>query len=170
VKCNYGARIAYLPMGIGHKPKSSGEGGKTMKAVLLMNHGGPEMLPYGEAPDPTAGPGEILVGAAGMAQSYMDRGPYEIRTADQLVFQKRCLRSSLAGSPRRCRLRHCPTTSGVTPDEFVSAVDITAELCLRVYLGPPIAASTRSWHRINCKNDWQSTNPLLTKHRAQPRS
>ena len=30
-----------------------------------MNHGGPEMLPYGEAPDPTAGPGEILVGAAG---------------------------------------------------------------------------------------------------------
>jgi hypothetical protein len=141
-----------------------------MKAVLLMNHGGPEMLPYGEAPDPTAGPGEILVGAAGMAQSYMDRGPYEIRTADQLVFQKRCLRSSLAGSPRRCRLRHCPTTSGVTPDEFVSAVDITAELCLRVYLGPPIAASTRSWHRINCKNDWQSTNPLLTKHRAQPQS
>ena len=103
-----------------------------MKAVLLMNHGGPEMLPYGEAPDPTAGPGEILVGAAGMAQSYMDRGPYEIRTADQLVFQKRCLRSSLAGSPRRCRLRHCPTTSGVTPDEFVSAVDITGELSPRL--------------------------------------
>ena len=105
-----------------------------------------------------------------MAQSYMDRGPYEIRTADQLVFQKRCLRSSLAGSPRRCRLRHCPTTSGVTPDEFVSAVDITGELCLRVYLGPPIAASTRSCHRINCKNDWQSTSPLLKEHRAQPQS
>jgi NADPH:quinone reductase-like Zn-dependent oxidoreductase len=32
-----------------------------MKAVLLMNHGGPEMLRYGEVPDPTAGPGEILV-------------------------------------------------------------------------------------------------------------
>ena len=32
-----------------------------MKAVLLMNHGGSEMLRYGEAPDPTAGPGEILV-------------------------------------------------------------------------------------------------------------
>jgi NADPH:quinone reductase-like Zn-dependent oxidoreductase len=32
-----------------------------MKAVLLMNHGGPDMLLYGEAPDPTAGPGEILV-------------------------------------------------------------------------------------------------------------
>src|ERR1044071_425219 len=32
-----------------------------MKAVLLMNHGGPEMLRYGEAPDPTAGPGEVVV-------------------------------------------------------------------------------------------------------------
>jgi NADPH:quinone reductase-like Zn-dependent oxidoreductase len=27
----------------------------------LMNHGGPEMLRYGEAPDPTAGPGEVVV-------------------------------------------------------------------------------------------------------------
>jgi NADPH:quinone reductase-like Zn-dependent oxidoreductase len=25
-----------------------------MKAVLLINHGGPEMLRYSEAPDPTA--------------------------------------------------------------------------------------------------------------------
>jgi NADPH:quinone reductase-like Zn-dependent oxidoreductase len=32
-----------------------------MKAVLLMNHGGPEMLRYGEAGDPTAGPGEVVV-------------------------------------------------------------------------------------------------------------
>jgi NADPH:quinone reductase-like Zn-dependent oxidoreductase len=32
-----------------------------MKAVLLMNHGGPEMLRYGDAPDPTAGPGEVVV-------------------------------------------------------------------------------------------------------------
>ena len=32
-----------------------------MKAVLLTNHGGPEMLRYGEAPDPIAGPGEVLV-------------------------------------------------------------------------------------------------------------
>jgi NADPH:quinone reductase-like Zn-dependent oxidoreductase len=32
-----------------------------MKAVLLTSHGGPEMLRYGDAPDPTAGPGEILV-------------------------------------------------------------------------------------------------------------
>jgi NADPH:quinone reductase-like Zn-dependent oxidoreductase len=32
-----------------------------MRAVLLTNHGGPEMLRYGEAPDPTAGPGEVVV-------------------------------------------------------------------------------------------------------------
>jgi NADPH:quinone reductase-like Zn-dependent oxidoreductase len=32
-----------------------------MKAILLTNHGGPEMLRYGETPDPSAGPGEVVV-------------------------------------------------------------------------------------------------------------
>ncbi len=32
-----------------------------MKAVLLTRHGGPEMLRYGDAPDPVAGPGEVVV-------------------------------------------------------------------------------------------------------------
>jgi NADPH:quinone reductase-like Zn-dependent oxidoreductase len=32
-----------------------------MKAVLLVGHGGPEMLRYGDAPDPVAGAGEIVV-------------------------------------------------------------------------------------------------------------
>jgi NADPH:quinone reductase-like Zn-dependent oxidoreductase len=32
-----------------------------MKAILLTNHGGPEMLRYGEAPDPVAGPGVVVV-------------------------------------------------------------------------------------------------------------
>jgi NADPH:quinone reductase-like Zn-dependent oxidoreductase len=32
-----------------------------VKAVLLTKHGGPEMLRYGEAPDPVAGPGEVVV-------------------------------------------------------------------------------------------------------------
>src|SRR5919202_1538687 len=43
------------------KPTSSCTGEKAMKAVLLMNHGGPETLRYGDAPDPTAGPGEVVV-------------------------------------------------------------------------------------------------------------
>jgi NADPH:quinone reductase-like Zn-dependent oxidoreductase len=32
-----------------------------MKAVVLSAHGGPEMLRLGEAPDPVAGPGEVVV-------------------------------------------------------------------------------------------------------------
>ena len=32
-----------------------------MKAALLTKHGEPEMLRYGEAPDPTASPGEVVV-------------------------------------------------------------------------------------------------------------
>ncbi len=32
-----------------------------MKAMLLIQHGGPEMLRMGEAPDPVAGPGEVVV-------------------------------------------------------------------------------------------------------------
>src|SRR5271163_1664111 len=32
-----------------------------MKAVLFVAHGGPEMLRLGEAPDPVAGPGEVVV-------------------------------------------------------------------------------------------------------------
>ena len=53
-----------------------------MKAVLLTNHGGPEMLRYGEAPDPVAGPGEVVVdihAASVNAADYKVRrgsGPY----------------------------------------------------------------------------------------------
>src|ERR1700692_933232 len=32
-----------------------------MKAVLLTGHGAPENLRYGDAPDPAAGPGEVVV-------------------------------------------------------------------------------------------------------------
>ena len=32
-----------------------------MKAMLLMGHGGPDMMKFGEAPDPKAGPGEVVV-------------------------------------------------------------------------------------------------------------
>src|SRR3954451_25371966 len=44
------------------RPRVQGSGGEgAMKAVLLTAHGGPEMLRYGDAPDPVAGPGEIVV-------------------------------------------------------------------------------------------------------------
>ena len=32
-----------------------------MKAILLTGHGGTDKLQYGEAPDPVAGPGEVVV-------------------------------------------------------------------------------------------------------------
>lgn len=32
-----------------------------MKAMLLLGHGGPEMLRYGDMPDPVAGPGDVVV-------------------------------------------------------------------------------------------------------------
>ena len=32
-----------------------------MKAAFFMRHGGPEVLQYGDVPDPVAGPGEVLV-------------------------------------------------------------------------------------------------------------
>jgi NADPH:quinone reductase-like Zn-dependent oxidoreductase len=55
-----------------------------MKAVLLTNHGGPEMLRYGDVPDPTAGPGEVVVdihAASVNAADYKVRlgGRYNIR-------------------------------------------------------------------------------------------
>jgi NADPH:quinone reductase-like Zn-dependent oxidoreductase len=32
-----------------------------MKAILLTGFGGPDMLRYGDAPDPVAGPGDVVV-------------------------------------------------------------------------------------------------------------
>ena len=32
-----------------------------MKAAFFMQHGGPEVLQYGDVPDPAAGAGELLV-------------------------------------------------------------------------------------------------------------
>ena len=35
--------------------------GASMKAAFFMQHGSPEVLQYGDVPDPVAGPGELLV-------------------------------------------------------------------------------------------------------------
>jgi len=32
-----------------------------MKAAFIERHGGPEVLTYGDLPDPTAGPGEVVI-------------------------------------------------------------------------------------------------------------
>ncbi len=72
-------------------------------------------------------------------QSYMDRGPYEMYSPEELAFQKRYAFAQL--------LRNGITTAlpiaslfyrqwGETTEEFAAAADIAAELGLRVYLGP----------------------------------
>jgi len=43
-----------------------------MKAVLIDKHGGPEVLRYGDAPDPVAGPGEALVRVKACALNHLD--------------------------------------------------------------------------------------------------
>src|SRR6478609_10912363 len=35
--------------------------GNTMKAVFIEQYGGPEVLKYGDLPDPVAGPGEVVI-------------------------------------------------------------------------------------------------------------
>jgi NADPH:quinone reductase-like Zn-dependent oxidoreductase len=56
-----------------------------MKAVLMSAHGGPEVLRYGDAPDPVAAPGEVVVdiyAASVNAADYKVRiggGPYHIK-------------------------------------------------------------------------------------------
>ncbi len=72
-------------------------------------------------------------------QSYMDRGPYEMYSPEDLAFQKRYAFAQL--------LRNGITTAlpiaslfyrewGETTEEFAAAADIAGELGLRVYLGP----------------------------------
>ena len=72
-------------------------------------------------------------------QSYMERGPYEMYSAEELAFQKRYAFAQL--------LRNGITTAlpiaslfyrewGETVQEFADAADIAGELGLRVYLGP----------------------------------
>ena len=46
---------------VGTLRETRDETGETMKAILMDEYGGPEVLHLGEAPDPTAGPGEIVV-------------------------------------------------------------------------------------------------------------
>jgi NADPH:quinone reductase-like Zn-dependent oxidoreductase len=43
-----------------------------MKAVLFRRHGGPEVLEYTDAPDPSPGPGQILVRVKACALNHLD--------------------------------------------------------------------------------------------------
>ena len=67
-----------------------------MKAALLTKHGEPEMLRYGEAPDPTASPGEVVVDIYAASVNAAD---CKVRTGEgdtRLIAS----RTSLAGTSR----------------------------------------------------------------------
>ena len=72
-------------------------------------------------------------------RSYLDAGPVEMYTAEELAFQKRHAFSLLI---RNGITTAMPIASlfyrawGETPDEFAAAAGSAAELGLRVYLGP----------------------------------
>jgi NADPH:quinone reductase-like Zn-dependent oxidoreductase len=53
--------------------------GRVMKAALLTKHGGPETLVYGDAPDPVAGPDEIVVDIHAASVNAAD---YKVRLGD----------------------------------------------------------------------------------------
>src|ERR1051325_9259719 len=56
-----------------------------MKAVLLTAHGGPEKLVHGDAPNPVAGPGEIVVDLAGPGEIVVDVHAASVNAADYKV-------------------------------------------------------------------------------------
>ncbi len=72
-------------------------------------------------------------------ESYMQNGPYEMYTPEELAFQKRYAFAQLIRNGITTAL---PIASlfyrvwGETKDEFLSAADAAGELGLRVYLGP----------------------------------
>ena len=92
-------------------------------------------------------------------KSYMDRGPYEMYTPDELAFQKRYAFALL--------LRHGITTAlpiaslfyrawGEIPEEFDSATESAADLGIRAYLGPAYRTGNTYIHddgRIDCHYD-----------------
>ena len=43
-----------------------------MKAAFFQEHGGPEVLEYGELPDPEPGPGEVVVAVAAVGLNHLD--------------------------------------------------------------------------------------------------
>jgi NADPH:quinone reductase-like Zn-dependent oxidoreductase len=54
-----------------------------MKAVLLTRNGGPEVLRYGDAPDPVAGPGDVVVDVHAASVNAAD---YKVRLNGNVAF------------------------------------------------------------------------------------
>ena len=63
-----------------------------MKAAFFMKNGGPEVMLYGEVPDPVAGPGQVLVDVHAASVNGAD---WKVRSAAHRVSEGRHLRGKL---------------------------------------------------------------------------
>lgn len=81
--CRYGDVPLPSPYSVRKNQTSEGE---SVKAVLLTGHGGPELLQLGDAPDPVAGPGEVVVDIHAASINAAD---YKVRLGGQHSAPKR---------------------------------------------------------------------------------
>jgi NADPH:quinone reductase-like Zn-dependent oxidoreductase len=85
-----------------------------MKAMLLINHGGPELLRYGEAADPTAGPGEVVVDIHAVSVNAAD---YKVRLGggDTALVGSRIFLVGTSPAPLARLERGLPISASGTP-------------------------------------------------------
>ena len=74
-----------------------------MRALLSRASGGPETLEVGELPDPTAGPGEVVVAIKACSINYPDVLVIEDRYQFQPPARSRRAVTSPASSPKSAR-------------------------------------------------------------------
>src|SRR6516225_5594805 len=89
------------------------QGGELMKAVFIDRHGGPEVLKYGELPDPVPNPGEIV---ADVHAASVNAADWKVRmcwVATSQAWSARLARASQSSARGcgicrvRCRSRGC---------------------------------------------------------------
>ena len=85
-----------------------------MKAVVMHEHGGPEVLRYEEVPDPLAGPGEALVRVRACALNHLDIWT-RIGQAGRMVTFPHILGNDIAGEVVSLRT----PVEGIAPGERV---------------------------------------------------
>jgi NADPH:quinone reductase-like Zn-dependent oxidoreductase len=118
-----------------------------MKAVVMHEHGGPEVLRYEDVPDPIAGPGEALVRVRACALNHLDIWT-RIGQAGRMVTFPHILGNDIAGEVVSLRT----PVEGIAPGERVIVSPGTScgrcRLCLSVFLTAWRMLVTRAHVRI----------------------
>ncbi len=99
-------------------------------------------------------------------RSYLDAGPYEMYSREELAFQKKHAFATLIRNGITTAL---PIASlfyrawGETAEEFEDAAEAAASLGLRTYLGPAYRTGNQAG-----RGGWPSRRPITTSHAASP--